>query len=62
VVNLCGGGQRHQQGATFAFADGHAKWYRNDSPFTSKIVYNVRTGFNDSGNNPTMNATRQVSF
>jgi len=53
ATNLGGGGQRHINGANFAFADGHAKWIPAASTQTSTIIYNGATPWTTSLNNPT---------
>ncbi len=52
---------RHLDGSTFAFADGHAKWYKGTtvtgSVSQSTAVYNAVTPATTSGNSPTFNPT-----
>lgn len=50
-----GAAQRHLDGANFAFADGHVKWYRASSPIRSAAVYNWNTPLTTSGDSPTFN-------
>jgi prepilin-type N-terminal cleavage/methylation domain-containing protein/prepilin-type processing-associated H-X9-DG protein len=47
----------HLNGANYAFADGHAKWYPSPaSPSTKSLaVYSYVTPFTTSGSSPTMN-------
>jgi prepilin-type N-terminal cleavage/methylation domain-containing protein/prepilin-type processing-associated H-X9-DG protein len=49
---------RHLDGANFAFADGHVKWYKgNPANGAMSNVYNAITPGSTSGNNPTFNIT-----
>lgn len=50
-----GAADRHLDGANFAFADGHVKWYRSSSSTRSAAVYNWNTPLSTSGNSPTFN-------
>ena len=54
------GNQRHLEGQTFSFADGHVKWYPMEPGSSYTVVtdkiYDVSTGFNSSGQSPTFNA------
>ena len=46
---------RHLEGQNYAFCDGHVKWYKGLTGTKSAVVYNARTPFSTSGNNPTFN-------
>ena len=57
---------RHLDGQNIAFADGHVKWYISanvtaNSALTidTRKIYNMGTGFDNSGNSPTFNAVNQ---
>jgi len=59
---------RHSEGANYAFADGHAKYYKptalwgGASTFTTGVVYAGGTAYPNlgkSGNDPTFNATNE---
>lgn len=59
---VAGGQRKHLGGMNLAFADGHVKWFKavetatgNDT--ASSVIYNVRAGFQRSGNNPTFNTS-----
>ncbi len=54
-----GGGLRHMEGINLAFADGHVKWFKSRGENTSDKIWNIRTGFTRSGQNPTFNAVNQ---
>lgn len=47
--------ERHLDGVNYAFADGHAKWYKSSSPTESAVVWNAVTPGSISGNDPTFN-------
>lgn len=55
LATFRGAAQRHLDGANFAFADGHAKWYKASSATRSSTVYSWNTPLAISGNNPTFN-------
>ncbi|BCM89688.1 hypothetical protein IAD21_01535 [Abditibacteriota bacterium] len=59
ATNLTAGGQQHLEGLNIAFADGHVKWYKASSTQESPVIYNGRTGYSVSGNNPTFNVVNQ---
>ena len=53
ATNLGGGGITHLEGANYAFADGHVKWFKNSAANTTSKIYNGATTFDVSGSNPT---------
>lgn len=62
---IAGGQKKHMSGLNLAFSDGHVKWYKANEAATSTdvsstVIYNVRAGFQRSGNNPTFNTTSDV--
>jgi prepilin-type N-terminal cleavage/methylation domain-containing protein/prepilin-type processing-associated H-X9-DG protein len=59
TVRGSGSSTRHLDGQNFAFADGHAKWYKGTTNGKSTAVYNWITPFSVSGNNPTFNYSKQ---
>ena len=57
---------RHLGGSNVAFADGHVKWYITDNYTAANAniigtrkIYNIGTGFDNSGQSPTFNAVNQ---
>ena len=57
---------RHLDGANFAFADGHVKWYKGANSgaaganiIASTQVYNPRAGFSTSKQSPTFNVSNE---
>ena len=57
---LGSGNQKHLEGQTFSFADGHVKWYKgiraSSSDVATSKVYDVCSSFTESGQFPTFNA------
>ncbi len=63
-----GGAYKHMDGIVLAFADGHVKWIKGvpgasqSNQQASGSIYNIRAGFDRSGQNPTFNATQQSDW
>jgi prepilin-type N-terminal cleavage/methylation domain-containing protein/prepilin-type processing-associated H-X9-DG protein len=53
---------QHNGGSTFNFADGHAKWYKSETKYYSKSVYERNRPFSVSGNNPTFHYSDGVTL
>ncbi len=51
--------QRHLDGQVFAFADGHAKWFKGANANESGKVWTYNTTFTKSGGDPTFNVDLQ---
>lgn len=49
-------GQRHLDGLNYAFADGHAKWYKSDTKNNLNKVADGKTPYTASGQDPTFYA------
>jgi prepilin-type N-terminal cleavage/methylation domain-containing protein/prepilin-type processing-associated H-X9-DG protein len=65
VIGIGKGQKNHLSGFNLAYTDGHVKWQRtyeeNDNQQgASSFIYNVRAGFQRSGNSPTFNAVSEV--
>lgn len=65
AIGVAKGHRNHLSGSNYAFTDGHVKWQRtfeeaDNQSTASATVYNVRAGFQRSGNSPTFNAVSDV--
>jgi len=56
---LMDGGLRHLEGINLLYTDGHVKWRKSDTATTAGSIYQMRSSFGESGQNPTFNAVRQ---
>ncbi|RYG62665.1 DUF1559 domain-containing protein [bacterium] len=62
---IAGGQRKHLGGLNLAFTDGHVKWFKanedaNGTAIGSNGIYNVRAGFQRSGNSPTFNTNSEL--
>jgi prepilin-type N-terminal cleavage/methylation domain-containing protein/prepilin-type processing-associated H-X9-DG protein len=53
---------RHAGGSNIAFVDGHVKFYPAVSDTESDKIYAPNTRFNQSGENPTLHASDEVTY
>ncbi|RYZ85274.1 MAG: DUF1559 domain-containing protein [Proteobacteria bacterium] len=65
AIGVAKGHRNHLSGSNYAFTDGHVKWQRtfeeaDNQSTASATVYNVRAGFQRSGNSPTFNAVSEI--
>jgi len=56
---LMNGGLRHLEGTNLLYTDGHVKWHKSDNASSASTMYQMRSSFDESKQNPTFNAVRQ---
>jgi prepilin-type N-terminal cleavage/methylation domain-containing protein/prepilin-type processing-associated H-X9-DG protein len=64
-IGVAKGQGNHLSGFNLAYTDGHVKWQRmyeesGNQDSATATIYNVRAGFQRSGNSPTFNATSET--